>query len=70
MTIPETPKPIARSIVREATLHEHIEMQLIAGCHEITIQHHGGTVTLTPDQGRQVLAGGELVVDALGVDVR
>lgn len=50
------------------TLFETIRAQLHLD--KITIHHFGGTVTLTPAQGRAVLAGGELVVDAMGVRVR
>lgn len=35
----------------------------------ITVTHYGGTVTLTPEQARKVLEGGELVDDAMGVRV-
>lgn len=44
-----------------ATLHETIRAQLHLPA--IAVHHHGGTVTLTPAQGRAVLAGGELVVE-------
>lgn len=36
----------------------------------ITVTHAGGTVTLTPEQARQVLAGGELVVTLGKAEVR
>ena len=42
-------------------LHETIRAQLHLPA--IVIHHAGGTVTLTPEQGRAVLAGGELVVE-------
>lgn len=50
------------------TLPETIRSQLHLD--RIRIDGHNGTFYLTPEQARKVLAGGELVVDALGVRVR
>lgn len=58
-------RSVARSLARQTTMHETIEAQLMMHLDAIVIQHHGGTVTLTPEQARQVLAGRELV-DVMG----
>lgn len=47
-----------------------IKVQLDAGLDKVTLNHASGTVTLTPEQARAVLEGGELVVELGKVVVR